>query len=70
MSGVLRGIAGLSLLAGIVDAVAAFPGLMRITGLRVTGTFVTLIVWRHGRGLRHRGLRLLFVLRRKTTRDE
>ena len=48
MSGVLRSIAGLSLLSGILDRATAFLDLMGIAGFGITGALVALIVRRHG----------------------
>jgi hypothetical protein len=57
MSGILRSIAGLSLLSGILDMAAAFLDLMGIAGFGITGARVALIVRRHGRGFGHCWLR-------------
>jgi hypothetical protein len=51
MSGVLRGIASLSLLSGVPDVAAALLDLMGMAGFGITGPPVALIVRRHGRGL-------------------
>jgi hypothetical protein len=53
MSGVLRGIARLSLLSGVLDVVAALLDLMGIAGFGITGALLALIVGRHGRGFGH-----------------
>lgn len=53
MSGVLRGIASLSLLSRVFDVAAALLDLMGIAGFGITGALVALIVRRHGRGFGH-----------------
>src|SRR4051794_27881182 len=72
MSGVLRGIASLSLLSGVFDVAAALLGLMGIAGFGITGPLVALIVGRHGRGLGHCWLRCgwLRCACHRTTRGE
>ena len=57
MSGVLRGIASLSLLSRVFDVAAALLDLMGIAGFGITGALVALIVRRHGRGFSHCWLR-------------
>src|SRR3954465_433788 len=72
MSGVLRGIASLSLLSGVFDVAAALLDLMGIAGFGITGPLVALIVGRHGRGLGHCWLRCgwLRCACHRTTRGE
>jgi hypothetical protein len=67
MSGVLRGIASLSLLSRVFDVTAALLDLMGIAGFGITGPLVALIVRRHGRGLGHCWLRCAC---HRTTRGE
>jgi hypothetical protein len=57
MSGVLRGIARLSLLLGVLDVAAALLDLMGVAGFEIPRAVVALIVWRHGRGFSHCWLR-------------